>query len=281
MTRIVFAREIDPPPKRDWERQVFPAPDGSVSLVFDQPGEYRMGAYAWDARLEGRVDVDFKPLLRGRGRFFGAWPPDCYAPWSHDSRRVVLFAVGADPYETVVYDVETRDLQALDTSELPIGAAWAPDRNVLLVLYEDVAELRRPSAVRHAFVRLEVAENEQPLAGWLATGDHFFTVTRPAYHEAPRVEFFASADARSLGGVELAPSVVLSEARSGSGRHVHLQHYADDDPRFLDRWEEVRFDRTAQMILLAAHQPVGSAYRYFGELMRQLEERWVAVEIEL
>lgn len=279
LPRIAAVREISPPPERPWERQVFPAPDGTVSLVFEDPSEYRMGANAWDVKLQGRVELDFKPVLRDRGHL-GAWVPDCYQPWSHDSRRVAFTTAGTRTYETLLYDLGTGELSALEPETFTAGALWAPDRDILLVLLEDRLELRRPPSPAYGAVQLTTDENELPLAGWMATGEHFFTVTRPDDLAVPRVEIFASTDGRSLGHVELAASAVLDDAAAGHGRYVHLHAYADSDQRQFDRWEEARFDRTTSSLLLAAHRPVGPLYPYFGESMRRLEERWVAVALD-
>src|ERR671937_2878997 len=114
-------------PSEPHDERTFPRPVGEGALIFNQPREYRMGAYSWSVRLDrpGRPGVDLPRSL--------SLAP--LAPWSPDGARIAYHATdqSEDRAGVLLGDIDAGYRWLTGVPRSPHAILWSARRGLLLV----------------------------------------------------------------------------------------------------------------------------------------------------
>jgi hypothetical protein len=284
---IAGSRSVAGPPRPlSWERREYRSPDRRWTVIYHTPREWHMGADGWQVQLRHyglNVGWAHRPVMRLPGSQ-GFRHPNALQPWSHDSKTLAFLTWNEDPLH--LYDLADKSLrQVVQGSEFVYAVQWSPDIDRLLVTSETQAVLIDRRGVVHGIATLSMAPDEVPHSDWMPDGRWFYILARES--AGTSLTFYAGNDARfgeahALDPLQLVP-YNAEEFRDLPRQRFCLVHSPSIRAvgQLLDTWHRVEFDQPAATLYLSVYRPTSAVYRDNSERLCHVEERWVAVELDI
>jgi len=256
------------------ETRVYVAGNGAKA-VFNNPTEFRMGAYSWDLAVFGSDGTrKFAPSS-------GLQCPTPHQPWSHDSSSMFLTTVKQGSFLCDVNSGVTRKCD-LDGVAYCVGSRRFPLFLVITVngqylvgqygLVVRALEVRRP---RHGF----------PFLVWLDEAGQFFAIENDGPGLAS-LRFFNGETGDPVSAVAFNPNSVFAydeEKYEGLKRDSYalvLSGAMQCIASRLDEWSSIDFDDSTGVLKMMVCRPLGEIFEKGSQRVCEVEENWVEVRLK-
>jgi hypothetical protein len=207
MVQIQASRVIPNPEPLEWrDEHRFERGDGVWTLALHDPDEYRMGAYAWQAKLlhnEQDVSGDHQ-ILKSFGRAFRL--PMRYAPWCRSNPVLVLSFWSSTIH---FYDVDSRKSAQRELGHYPLQIQWAPVGELLAITCDQLIQILDAYAEDIASIAIRHPKYEYPAVFWWGDGKRILVVGRESQSAKTRLSVYDSTSGRLLDTTDFDPMDIL------------------------------------------------------------------------
>lgn len=275
-----------PPADDGWKRRVYSSPEGDWTLLLHGSFEWHMGATGWKAKIlhAGRdVSRRHKAVLAKAGKK-GFQSFTDYQPWAFGHPRLALATW--DPSNPVhILDAETGDTVAIESGVgQPVSVQFAPGIERLLISFADRGALYDFRAGLHVTIPWQKPESEPARAFWTGAA-RLISIMRESADAGTMLRAYSGADgrvqeARRLDPRDLVPYDHDRYAGIASAGFLRVGANTWSDGSMLDRWNDIRFERSSTRLLLSVFRPVSAPYAGPMRPGCDVTEAWVAVELE-
>jgi hypothetical protein len=271
MVQIQVSRVIPDPEPAEWRGEdTFERGDGVWTLVLHDPNEFRMGAYAWKAKLlcnDCDVSADHQ-ILKSLGMAFRL--PMRYAPWCR-SRPVLALACWDSALH--LYDVDSRKSIRRDLGHYPIEIQCAPTGELIAITCDQHVRILDTSAEDVASIGIRHPKYEYPAVFWWRDGKRILVVGRESQSAKTHLSVFDSTSSQLLGITDFDPLELLPYDHAGPGNQAVKYRF--------DTWSQIEFDIDHCLLRGTVYRPEGPRERMDGTYVWAARERSIEVIVSI
>jgi hypothetical protein len=285
MVQIQVSRVVPSPAPLEWRGEhTFERGDGIWTLVFFDPDEFHMGAYAWKAKLL-RNDDDVSAahqILKSLGMAFQL--PMRYAPWCRSDSVLVLSQWDSTIH---LYDVESRRSLNRKLGHYPLQIQWAPVGKLLAITCDQHVQILNTGAEDVASISIRHPEHEYPVVFWWRDGERILVVGRESQSAKTRLSVFDSISGGLLGTTDFDPLELLPYDQSAYTRISRDGYSLNTGPGtrtvgyLLDIWSQLEFDIDQCLLRGTVYRPEGPCERVDDTYICAAREHSIEVTVRI
>ena len=262
-TRIIENNPSIAPQNHPWERREFPSPDGTLTAIYSDPQEIRMGAFTWKLELLDNTNgvISEHPSLAGAAKSGRLDLPDSFQPWSFDGTQ---FAVPMWTGGNFIYDVHKRELRLSNIKGLIQNFRWSPQSKIYFACaYPMSCFLADFDSNLVRQLNISPMADEGGQFWWLKDGTALIALYRSSKKRAPVLELYDAHSGQSIDQTIVDPDFLVPydksryEGISREGYSLQTSQSSWCVGYFLDTWHNQHFDDITNQLTLTVFRPTG------------------------